>query len=114
MLVRPEEEDEIGRFKETGGGGHNEEARWRDWIFGDEAGDDRGDDAEDGAAEGCQPCEGLIVAAFFARNIPKDVEKAGNENENENCHGGNNLQMGGSFLVKNDRRMFKKLKNCIQ
>jgi len=114
MLVRPEEKNEVGCFKEARGGGHDKEARRGDGIFRDETGDDHRDDAENGAAEGCQPCEGLVVTAFFARNIPKDVEKAGNENENENGHGWNNLQMGGSFLVKNDRRMFKKLKNCLQ
>ena len=114
MLVRPEEEDEVGRFEETGSGGHDEEARWRDWIFRDEAGDDRGDDAEDGAAEGGEPCESLVILAFFAGNVPKNVEDAGDEDENENCHGWNNLQMCGSFLLKNYCRMFKKLKNCLQ
>jgi len=114
MLVRPEEKNEVGCFKEARGGGHDKEARRGDGIFRDETGDDHRDDAENGAAEGCQPCEGLIVAAFLARNIPKDVEDAGDENENENCHGTNKWQMGGSFLVKNDRRMFKKLKNCLQ
>ena len=87
MLVRPEEEDEIGRFEESGGGGHGEEARWREGIFRDEAGDEHGDDAEDGAAEGGQPCEGLVVFAFLAGDVPEDVEDAGDENENENCHG---------------------------
>ena len=114
MFVRPEKENVVGCFEEAGGGGHDKKSGGRDGIFGDEAGNEHGDDAEDGTAEGAEPCEGLIVAAFFARNIPKNVEKAGNEDENENGHGGNNLQMGGSFLVKNYCRMFKKLKNCLQ
>ena len=114
MLVRPEEENVVGRFEEARGGGHDEESGGGDWIFRDEVGNDHGDDAENGAAEGAEPCEGLVVAAFFAGNVPKNVEDAGDENENENCHGWNNLQMGSSFLLKNYCRMFKKLKNCLQ
>ena len=114
MFVRPEEEDEVGRFEEAGGGGHGEEARRGEGIFRDEAGDDHGDDAEDGAAESCKPCECLVILAFFFFFFPEDGEDAGDEDENENCHGWNNLQMGGSFLLKNYRWMFKKLKNCLQ
>ena len=31
--------------------------------------------------------EGLVVFAFLAGDVPEDVEDAGDENENENCHG---------------------------
>ena len=106
MFVRPEEEDEIGRFEEAGGGGHGEEARRGEGIFRDEAGDEHGDDAEDGTAEGGQPCEGFIVAAFLAGNIPKDVEDTGDEDENENCHGTNEWRLVGAFLCE-------KLPSCI-
>ena len=98
MLVRPEKEDEVGRFEEAGGGGHGEEARRGEGIFRDEAGDEHGDDAEDGTAEGGQPCEGFIVAAFLAGNIPKDMEDAGDENENENGHGRNKWRLVEAFL----------------
>ena len=87
MLVGPEKKDKICCFKEAGGGGHGEEAHWREGVFRDEAGDDHGDEAENGSAEGGQPCEGLVVAAFLAGNIPEDMEDAGDENENENGHG---------------------------
>ena len=87
MFVRPEEEDEVGRFEEAGGGGHGEEARRGEGIFRDEAGDDHGDDAEDGAAESCKPCEGLVIFAFFTGDVPKNVEDAREEDENENGHG---------------------------
>ena len=89
MLVRPEEEDEVGRFEEAGGGGHGEEARRGEGIFRDEAGDDHGDDAEDGAAESCKPCECLVIFAFLTGDVPEDVEDAGDEDENENGHGEN-------------------------
>ena len=106
MLVRPEEKDEVCRFEEAGGGGHGEEARRGEGIFRDEAGDEHGDDAEDGAAEGGQPCEGLVVFAFLARNVPKDVEDAGDENENENSHGRNKWRLVEAFLCE-------KLPLCI-
>ena len=106
MLVRPEEEDVVGRFEEARGGGHDEESGGGDWIFRDEVGNDHGDDAENGAAEGAEPCEGLVVAAFFAGNVPKNVEDAGDENENENSHGRNKWRLVEAFLCE-------KLPSCI-
>ena len=114
MLVRPEEEDEVGRFEESGGGGHGEEARRGEGIFRDEAGDEHGDNAEDSAAESCKPCESLVVFAFLARNVPEDMEDAGDEDENENGHGRKLMAVGWSFFWgKNVHHAFKKRKTCL-